>query len=462
MGGAELVHEIRRIDPGAAGDRHHRPRRRRRPRGRPARGAPRGAPEAGARSPRLLALLAARAPRRARRRSSRTTLRLSDNLCEALRARGFAAVTAALRPRDRAARAGAAVLRARRPPAPRRPRRRGDAPARRRSIPGLPHDRRHRRTRRPARRAARGVLHEAVRHRRSCSPPSSGCTARAAEASAADDARRPKQPRVLVVDDNAALVDNLAGDPRGRRATPCTARAPAPPRSRLAARRLRRRARRPAAPRRRRHRPRAAAEGASPPDGEVVLLTGFATLESAVAAVRAGACAYLVKPCATQELLVTVEQAMRQVRLHEEKRELAPPRADGREARRGRDDDRRPLARDPQPAQRRRPPALGARAARPAARARTAQAAAPRAAHAREGRDPPARSHPRGLPPVRPAARVRAARPVDVGAGGHARPRPARRRGRAARRPARARARARPAGRGRRGAAPAGAREPRA
>jgi signal transduction histidine kinase len=59
------------------------------------------------------------------------------------------------------------------------------------------------------------------------------------------------------------------------------------------------------------------------PRGEVVLLTGFATLESAVAAVRAGACAYLVKPCATQELLLTVEQAMRQVRLHEEKRELA-------------------------------------------------------------------------------------------------------------------------------------------
>jgi two-component system, NtrC family, sensor histidine kinase HydH len=59
------------------------------------------------------------------------------------------------------------------------------------------------------------------------------------------------------------------------------------------------------------------------PDGEVVLLTGFATLESAVAAVRAGACAYLVKPCATQELLVTVEQAMRQVRLHVEKRDLS-------------------------------------------------------------------------------------------------------------------------------------------
>jgi signal transduction histidine kinase len=42
-----------------------------------------------------------------------------------------------------------------------------------------------------------------------------------------------------------------------------------------------------------------------------------------VAAVRAGACAYLVKPCAAHELLVTVEQAMRQVRLHGEKRDLS-------------------------------------------------------------------------------------------------------------------------------------------
>jgi two-component system sensor histidine kinase HydH len=59
------------------------------------------------------------------------------------------------------------------------------------------------------------------------------------------------------------------------------------------------------------------------PDGQVVLLTGFATLESAVRAVRAGACAYLVKPCAMEDLLLAVEQAMRQVRLHAEKRELA-------------------------------------------------------------------------------------------------------------------------------------------
>ena len=59
------------------------------------------------------------------------------------------------------------------------------------------------------------------------------------------------------------------------------------------------------------------------PEGQVVLLTGFATLESAVSAVRAGACAYLVKPCAMEDLLLTVEQAMRQVRLHAEKLELA-------------------------------------------------------------------------------------------------------------------------------------------
>lgn len=59
------------------------------------------------------------------------------------------------------------------------------------------------------------------------------------------------------------------------------------------------------------------------PESEVVLLTGFASVESAAAAVRTGACAYLVKPCATPELLLTVGQAIRQVRLHREKRELA-------------------------------------------------------------------------------------------------------------------------------------------
>ncbi len=131
----------------------------------------------------------------------------------------------------------------------------------------------------------------------------------------------PKKPRVLVIDDNAGLVENLTEilEEAGyavRGAGTCAA---ALPLARdgfdvaLVDLKL----------------PDGDGTALAPqlkdlsPDGEVVLLTGFATLESAVAAVRAGACAYLVKPCATTELLVTVEQAMRQVRLHWEKRELA-------------------------------------------------------------------------------------------------------------------------------------------
>jgi two-component system, NtrC family, sensor histidine kinase HydH len=56
---------------------------------------------------------------------------------------------------------------------------------------------------------------------------------------------------------------------------------------------------------------------------EVVLLTGSATVETAAAAVRAGAFAYLIKPCATDQLLLTLEQAMRHQRLHAEKREMS-------------------------------------------------------------------------------------------------------------------------------------------
>jgi len=133
--------------------------------------------------------------------------------------------------------------------------------------------------------------------------------------------RAPKKARILVVDDNASLVDNLAEILEGagyavRGAGTCAA-ALAHAREgfdvALVDLRL----------------PDGDGTALAPrlkdvqPDGEVVLLTGFATLESAVAAVRAGACAYLVKPCATQDLLVTVEQAMRQVRLHGEKRDLA-------------------------------------------------------------------------------------------------------------------------------------------
>src|SRR5512138_2597787 len=130
-----------------------------------------------------------------------------------------------------------------------------------------------------------------------------------------------KKARILVVDDSPALVDNLSEvlESAGyavRRAGTCAAALPLAREGfdvALVDLRL----------------PDGDGTALAPqlkeaqPDGEVVLLTGFATLESAVAAVRAGACAYLVKPCATQELLVTVEQAMRQVRLHGEKRELS-------------------------------------------------------------------------------------------------------------------------------------------
>jgi signal transduction histidine kinase len=58
------------------------------------------------------------------------------------------------------------------------------------------------------------------------------------------------------------------------------------------------------------------------PECEVILLTGFGTLQSAAAAVRAGACAYLLKPCVSTELLLAVEQALRQVSLQRKKTEL--------------------------------------------------------------------------------------------------------------------------------------------
>ncbi len=132
----------------------------------------------------------------------------------------------------------------------------------------------------------------------------------------------PTPPRVLVVDDNADLADNLAellGEAgyAARTAGTCAdaLRSAADGGFDVALVDL--------------HLPDGDGNGLAPrlkehaPDGQVILLTGFATLESAVRAVRAGACAYLMKPCAMEDVLLAVEQAMRQVRLHQEKRELA-------------------------------------------------------------------------------------------------------------------------------------------
>lgn len=125
---------------------------------------------------------------------------------------------------------------------------------------------------------------------------------------------------VLLVDDNAALVDNLAevlGDVGYdvKRAESCAAaRAVAPTGFDVALVDLR------------------LPDGDGTvlarelkdicPDAQVILLTGHASTESAASAVRAGAFAYLVKPVPPPDLLLTVEQAARQVHLKTESREL--------------------------------------------------------------------------------------------------------------------------------------------
>jgi signal transduction histidine kinase len=58
-------------------------------------------------------------------------------------------------------------------------------------------------------------------------------------------------------------------------------------------------------------------------DGEIILMSRDDSLGVALSAMRAGACSFVVRPSASPELLVTVEQALRQARLHAEKRDLA-------------------------------------------------------------------------------------------------------------------------------------------
>jgi DNA-binding response OmpR family regulator len=51
------------------------------------------------------------------------------------------------------------------------------------------------------------------------------------------------------------------------------------------------------------------------PDTVTLMLTGYASVESAVGALRSGAYDYLLKPCAPEELLATVERAIERRRL---------------------------------------------------------------------------------------------------------------------------------------------------
>ena len=52
---------------------------------------------------------------------------------------------------------------------------------------------------------------------------------------------------------------------------------------------------------------------------EVIMLTGHATVESAIEGMQVGAYDYLMKPCDLEQLMLKVEQATKKKRDHEEK-----------------------------------------------------------------------------------------------------------------------------------------------
>ncbi|WP_437652141.1 ATP-binding protein [Sorangium sp. So ce1182] len=61
---------------------------------------------------------------------------------------------------------------------------------------------------------------------------------------------------------------------------------------------------------------------AASPHGEIVLVTGFATVDTAMAALRAGAFAFILKSFRPEELISTVAQAIEKISLKREREEL--------------------------------------------------------------------------------------------------------------------------------------------
>ena len=55
------------------------------------------------------------------------------------------------------------------------------------------------------------------------------------------------------------------------------------------------------------------------PITEVIMLTGHATVESAIEGMKSGAFDYLMKPCDLEQLMVKVEEATKKKRDHEDK-----------------------------------------------------------------------------------------------------------------------------------------------
>jgi signal transduction histidine kinase len=67
---------------------------------------------------------------------------------------------------------------------------------------------------------------------------------------------------------------------------------------------------------------------AASPFGEVVLITGFASMDAAIGALRSGAFAFILKSFRPEELISTVAQALTKVRLKRERRALEKRAAD--------------------------------------------------------------------------------------------------------------------------------------
>ncbi len=58
------------------------------------------------------------------------------------------------------------------------------------------------------------------------------------------------------------------------------------------------------------------------PDVIVIIITGYASLETAIMAIKEGAYDYIRKPCKLEEIKIAVENAIDKIRLNREKREL--------------------------------------------------------------------------------------------------------------------------------------------
>ncbi|MBW1707314.1 MAG: response regulator [Deltaproteobacteria bacterium] len=58
------------------------------------------------------------------------------------------------------------------------------------------------------------------------------------------------------------------------------------------------------------------------PDSIVIILTGYASLETAIMAIREGAYDYIRKPCKLEEIKIVIDNAIDKIRLNRENREL--------------------------------------------------------------------------------------------------------------------------------------------